>query len=140
MGFHWKPLRYPSVDAFVDSLSTSGNDGQMDAFARFVDRKDRLQFALKIGDWDTLELLYNGGGYGGYAAKLRDAVALYADPRNAMPAPRLLRGVTAASTSSCRARRSGSRPPTTTSTPTLTWRSACSRPAMASPSTASSAR
>ena len=92
MGFHWKSLGYPSVDALVDSMSANGDDGQMDAFARFVDRNERLQFALKIGDWDTVELLYNGGGYAGaYAAKLRDAVALYADPRNAMPAPRLLR-------------------------------------------------
>ncbi len=31
-----KRLGYPSVKAFVDSMSANGGDGQMDAFARFI--------------------------------------------------------------------------------------------------------
>lgn len=94
MGFHWHRLGYASVDAFVESMSDRGDDGQMDAFARFVDADDILQAALRDGDWDTVELRYNGGGYGGaYADKLRAAVRLYADPSAAggVPAPRALR-------------------------------------------------
>lgn len=94
MGFHWKRLGYLSVEEFVGSMSSKGDDGQMDAFARFVDADDILQFALRTGDWDTVEIRYNGGGYGGaYAEKMRQAVKLYADPSaaNAAPAPRPLR-------------------------------------------------
>lgn len=94
MGFHWHDLGYPGVVEFVGSMSSHGDNGQMDAFVRFVDRNDRLQHALRIGDWDTVENLYNGGGYGGaYAAKGRAAEALYADPSGtgSVPAPRVLR-------------------------------------------------
>ena len=89
MGFHWRRLGYASVAAFVESMSDRGDDGQMDAFARFVDADDTLQHALKVGDWETVETLYNGGGYGGaYAARLRAAVAVYSSGRSA---PRVLR-------------------------------------------------
>lgn len=91
MGFHWQRLRYNSVQGFVASMSSRGDDGQMDAFAAFVEADGRLHYALKVGDWDTVERLYNGGGYGGaYAAKLRAAVAVFSGA-DAPAAPRALR-------------------------------------------------
>lgn len=78
MGFHWQRLRYNSAQSFVDSMSDRGDDGQMDAFAAFIDADDTLQHALKVGDWETVETLYNGGGYGGaYADKMKAAVKVY---------------------------------------------------------------
>ena len=92
MGYHWKRLGYSGVDEFVISMSANGDDGQMDAFTRYVDADDTLQEALRIGNWETVETLYNGGGYGGaYAVKLRAAAALYADAGGAVLAPRVLR-------------------------------------------------
>lgn len=94
MGYHWKRLGYPGIGAFVASMSANGDDGQMDAFTRYVDADDTLQEALRVGDWETVETLYNGGGYGGaYARKLRAAAAIYAGSESwdAVPAPRPLR-------------------------------------------------
>ena len=92
MGFHWKRLGYAGIAEFVDSMSANGDDGQMDAFARFVDADDTLQHALKVGDWATVEMHYNGGGFGGaYAEKLRAAAALFGGEGGAGVAPRSLR-------------------------------------------------
>ncbi len=94
MGFNWQRLGYTSVDQFVASMSANGDDGQMDAFTRYVDADDTLQEALRVGDWETVETLYNGGGYGGlYARKLRAAAAIYAgaEPGAPVPPPRPLR-------------------------------------------------
>lgn len=94
MGYHWKRLGYSGIDEFVVSMSANGDDGQMDAFTRYIDADDTLQHALRIGDWETVETLYNGGGYGGaYAVKLRAAAGLYAGAGGAVavPAPRILR-------------------------------------------------
>ena len=92
MGYHWKRLGYSGIDAFVASMSANGDDGQMDVFTRYVDADDTLQEALRIGDWETVETLYNGGGYGGaYAVKLRAAAELYAGAGGAVLAPRVLR-------------------------------------------------
>ncbi len=91
MGFNWQRLRYNSADAFVSSMSDRGDDGQIDAFAAFVEADPILHRALRVGDWDTVERLYNGGGYGGsYAVKLRNAVALYSGA-GAPVKPRILR-------------------------------------------------
>lgn len=94
MGFNWKRLGYPGIGEFVASMSANGDDGQMDAFTRYVDADDTLQHALRVGDWETVETLYNGGGHGGaYARKLRAAAALYAVAGQGatVPAPRPLR-------------------------------------------------
>jgi hypothetical protein len=94
MGYHWRRLGYAGIDAFVASMSANGDDGQMDAFTRYIDADDTLQHALRIGDWETVETLYNGGGYGGlYARRLRAAAALYAGagPAGTVPAPRPMR-------------------------------------------------
>jgi len=78
MGMHWKRLGYPGVNRFVDSMSANGDDGQMDAFARFIQADPALHASLALGAWLDVEQRYNGGGYGGaYAAKLEAAAALY---------------------------------------------------------------
>lgn len=79
MGFHWHRLGFPGVEAFVASQRADDDDGQMDAFAAFVDADDVLQHALKVGDFDTVETIYNGGGQGGrYAQQIRDWLASHA--------------------------------------------------------------
>lgn len=76
MGFHWERLGYMSVGSFVAVMSANGDDGQMDAFVRFVKADAAVLSAIREGDWDTFELRYNGGGQNGaYAARLRAAVA-----------------------------------------------------------------
>jgi len=91
MGFHWKKLGFPSVAAFVDSMTANGDDGQMDSFVAFVEADHALRSALAIGAWHDVERRYNGGGYGGaYAIKLEAAAALYAGASGSL-APRVLR-------------------------------------------------
>ncbi len=92
MGFHWKALGYPSVQAFVDDVDGPDDDGQMDMFVRFVKADRRLLQALRTGDWETWETVYNGGGYGGaYAAKIRNWLASSGGGEGATPAvPRVM--------------------------------------------------
>jgi hypothetical protein len=96
MGFGWQRLGYPSVQAFVDSMSANGDDGQMDAFVRFIEADPALHASLASGAWLDVERRYNGGGQGGaYAAKLQAAVATYGGQGAASgahaPVPRALR-------------------------------------------------
>jgi len=73
MGFHWRAMGFPSVEAFVDAMDGPDDDGQMDTFVAFVKRDPNLLRAIRRGDWDAWETRYNGGGYGGaYARKIRD--------------------------------------------------------------------
>lgn len=91
MGYHWERLGYPSVRAFVDSMSANGDDGQMDAFVRFIEADRALHASLQLGAWRDVERRYNGGGQGGaYAVKLEAAAALYGG-HDAPAAPRVLR-------------------------------------------------
>jgi peptidoglycan hydrolase-like protein with peptidoglycan-binding domain len=72
-------------------MSNRGDDGQMDAFARFLEADHALRASLAIGAWLDVEQRYNGGGYGGvYAARLEAAAALYSS-HGAPTAPRVLR-------------------------------------------------
>ncbi len=91
MGYHWQRLGYANVQAFVDSISAHGDDGQMDAFARFMEADPALRASLAIGAWLDVEERYNGGGQGGaYAAKLRAAAEMFG--RHDAPAiPRSMR-------------------------------------------------
>jgi murein L,D-transpeptidase YcbB/YkuD len=83
MGFNWQRLRYNSIDGFVLAMQTAS--GQMDAFVRYIKADAALQNALVVGEWDTFEQRYNGGGFhGAYAARIRDAVALF-DGSPALP-------------------------------------------------------
>lgn len=91
MGMHWKRLGYPSVKAFVDSMSANGDDGQMDAFARFIQADPALHASLAVGAWLDVEQRYNGGGYSGsYAGKLRAAAEIFGR-HDAPMAPRVMR-------------------------------------------------
>jgi murein L,D-transpeptidase YcbB/YkuD len=91
MGFHWERLGYSGVDELVISMSADGDDGQMDAFVRFVEADPALHASLAAGAWMDVERRYNGGGQGGaYAAKLQAAVATYSG-QTAPVAPRALR-------------------------------------------------
>jgi murein L,D-transpeptidase YcbB/YkuD len=91
MGMHWKRLAYPSVKAFVDSMNANGDDGQMDAFARFIQTDPALHASLALGAWLDVEQRYNGGGYGGtYAARLRVAAEIF-ESHDAPKAPRAMR-------------------------------------------------
>lgn len=97
MGFHWRAMGYASVASFVDDVDGPDDDGQMDMFVRFVMADQRLLRAIREGDWETWEQVYNGGGYGGaYAAKIRNWLDTHAgDGDAAGPAsivvPRVLR-------------------------------------------------
>lgn len=69
MGFHWKALGYPNVQAMVAAMDTEA--GQLDAFARFIHATPPAHDALQRLDWQAFENAYNGGGYNGaYAAKM----------------------------------------------------------------------
>lgn len=92
MGFHWQRLRYNSVQAFVRSMSNHGDDGQMDAFTKFIKADHALHASLALGAWWDVERRYNGGGYNGaYAVKLEAAAARYGAGGNRAALPRLLR-------------------------------------------------
>lgn len=92
LGTHWKRLGYDSAEAFVNSMSRNGDDGQMDAFVRFIEADPALHASLRAGDWADVERRYNGGGQGGaYAAKLQAAAALYGEDHAPVAAPRVLR-------------------------------------------------
>jgi hypothetical protein len=91
LGVHWKRLGYDSIEAFVHDMSRNGDDGQMDAFVRFIEADPSLHESLRAGDWADVERRYNGGGQGGaYAVKLQAAAALYAG-KDTPTAPRVLR-------------------------------------------------
>ncbi len=90
MGFHWQRLRYNSVQSFVDSMSSNGDDGQMDAFCAFVEADRALHASLRIGAWMDVERRYNGGGYGGlYAEKMRKAAEMF-ERQDAPLTPRVM--------------------------------------------------
>lgn len=77
MGYWWKDLGYVSSQEFVDNMSARGDDGQMDAFVKLMLYDERLQRALRAGDWATFERIYNGNGFGGlYAQRIRDWLSL----------------------------------------------------------------
>ncbi len=91
MGMHWKRLTYPSVNAFVDSMSINGDDGQMDAFTRFIEADPALHASLALGAWLDVEQRHNGGGYGGaYAGKLRASAEIFGS-HDSPSAPRPMR-------------------------------------------------
>lgn len=73
MGYHWSYLGYPSVQAFINDMYTE--QGQLDAFVKFIKADSRLVKALKGKDWTTFARLYNGPSYqkNSYDIKMRQA-------------------------------------------------------------------
>lgn len=69
MGFNWRGLRYGSIAEFV--LSMYREEGQAEAFARYIEADPVLQRALIRGDWRVVAERYNGkGAINQYAPKL----------------------------------------------------------------------
>lgn len=90
MGFHFARLGFSSPRAFRDAMMQANDDAQMDAFVRFIQSDAKLLAAIRAGDWETFERIYNGGGQGGaYARKIRAAVASFTD--GGVTAPRVLK-------------------------------------------------
>lgn len=73
MGYHWKVLGYSSIQAFVNDMYTE--QGQLDAFVKFIKADNRLVKALKEKDWTTFARIYNGPAYktNNYDMKMKDA-------------------------------------------------------------------
>ena len=92
MGFNWRRLGYPSVDAFVDSMGTDA--GQIEAFVRYILADPILHRALIAGDWQTVARRYNGAGYAahGYDRKLEAAEARHRGAGSPRAARMLVRG------------------------------------------------
>jgi hypothetical protein len=76
MGFHYKTLGYPTVQAFVNAAYKS-EGSQLDMFVRFLKANPAMLSALKAKDWPKFAKLYNGPKYkdNNYDTKLRDAYA-----------------------------------------------------------------
>lgn len=72
MGYHWKTLGYPSLQAFINAMYRD-EGGQLDAFVRFIEADPRLLRALKSQDWSTFARIYNGPATKGYDTKMADA-------------------------------------------------------------------
>lgn len=62
MGYHWKALGYPSLQAFINAMYKDAGS-QLDAFVRFIKADNRLLTALRKLDWATFARLYNGPEY-----------------------------------------------------------------------------
>lgn len=73
MGFHWKTLGYPSVQSFVNDMYTE--QGQLDAFIKFIQADKRLVKALKEKDWVSFARIFNGPAYAknSYDVKMKQA-------------------------------------------------------------------
>ena len=72
MGFHWQTLGYESPQAMREEMGT--DEGQLDAFVRFVNADPVLIDALKRRDWHAFAARYNGlGQVERYAGLMADA-------------------------------------------------------------------
>lgn len=73
MGYHSKALGYPSVQAFVNDMYTE--QGQLNAFVKFIKADRRLVKALQEKDWATFSRIYNGPAYqkNNYDQKMKKA-------------------------------------------------------------------
>ncbi|KWC65061.1 N-acetylmuramidase domain-containing protein [Burkholderia ubonensis] len=78
MGFHWSPLGYPDVFAFVEAMKASEAE-QLEAFVRFILADKTLLAALRGRKWAKFAELYNGKAYAEnlYDVKLERAFDRY---------------------------------------------------------------
>ena len=61
MGYHWKSLGYPSLQAFINAMYKD-EASQLDAMCRYI-RVNNLVNALKNKDWKSFARGYNGAAY-----------------------------------------------------------------------------
>lgn len=71
MGYHWSRLGYDSLQAFVNRMYAS-EDGQLEAFVRFIKADDSLLKALKAQNWAKVASIYNGPSYDAPAGRFND--------------------------------------------------------------------
>lgn len=84
MGFNWRSLGYPSVQALAAAMQTAA--GQLDAFVRFIEANIAIHGALKRLDWHDFAARYNGPGQVDYyAGKIADAYARQSGPAAPLP-------------------------------------------------------
>ena len=69
MGFNYERLGFANVGLMWDSAK-SGYEAQVWQIAQFIKTDSVLYNALKIGDWHTVAVRYNGTGYKALAARL----------------------------------------------------------------------
>lgn len=76
MGFHWQPLGFTSIKAFVEYMSES-EALQLEVFVRFITADPELRKALQEKDWASFARRYNGKAYmkNRYDEKLAEAYA-----------------------------------------------------------------
>jgi hypothetical protein len=77
MGLHWQTLGYESVQAFVNDMYTE--QGQLNAFIKFIKADKRLVKALKEKDWTSFARIFNGPAYSrnAYDQKMKAAYERY---------------------------------------------------------------
>lgn len=89
LGSNWRGLRYGSIAEFV--LSMGKEEGQIEAFARYIEADPVLQRALIRGDWRVVAERYNGkGAVDAYSAKLEAAAWRHGAQAQPQP-PRILK-------------------------------------------------
>lgn len=73
MGYHWKALGYPSLQAFINNMYKD-EASQLDAMCRYI-KVNNLVNALKNKDWKSFARGYNGAAYAknSYDVKLGNA-------------------------------------------------------------------
>lgn len=73
MGYHWKALGYPSLQAFINAMYKD-EAAQLDAMCRYI-KINNLVNVLKNKDWKAFAKGYNGQSYSknSYDIKLADA-------------------------------------------------------------------
>ena len=73
MGYHWKALGYPSLQAFINAMYKDEAE-QLDAMCRYI-KVNNLVNALKNKDWKAFARGYNGQSYAknSYDIKLANA-------------------------------------------------------------------
>jgi hypothetical protein len=73
MGYHWKALGYPSLQAFINAMYKD-EASQLDAMCRYI-QVNNLVNALKNKDWKAFARGYNGKAYAknSYDIKLANA-------------------------------------------------------------------
>lgn len=73
MGYHWKALGYPSLQAFINAMYKD-EASQLDAMCRYI-KVNNLVNTLKNKDWKSFARGYNGAAYAknSYDVKLGNA-------------------------------------------------------------------